>query len=147
MDINNFKFKHTLRVRSYEVDWAGIVHNAVYLQYYEVSRIEYLKHLGIEVSYQNINTQSRIVIVRNEINYKSPARFDDILDIHVRISEIGNTSFTFESIIINPKEKKYISDNLSVHVWLDEKTGEPMNVPKDFVHVIKSFEGINLKTR
>ncbi|RCK76546.1 MAG: 4-hydroxybenzoyl-CoA thioesterase family active site [Ignavibacteriae bacterium] len=145
MDLKKFKFKYQLRVRSYEVDWAGIVHNAVYLQYFETGRIEYLKHLGIEVSYQNINTKSRVVIVRNEINYKHPARFDDLLDIYVRISTIGKTSFTFESVIVNPILRKYISDNISVHVWLDEITGEPIKVDDRFIETVQNYEGDNLK--
>lgn len=147
MNTSKFKFKYTLKVRSYEVDWAGIVHNSIYLQYYEVARIEYLKHLGIVVSYESINSRSKVVIVRNELNYKYPARFDDTLDIYVRISEIGNTSFTFESVILNSKNGKFISDNISIHVWLNEETGEPVKVPEEFVKIIKEFEGIDLKVK
>ncbi len=145
MNLKKFKFKHQLRVRSYEVDWVGIVHNSVYLQYFEVARIEYLKHIGIEVSYKNINTKSKVVIVRNEINYNHPAKFDDLLDIYVRISEIGTTSFTFESIILNSISKEYISDNISIHVWLDEKTGQPVNVDNRFIEIVQNFEGLKFK--
>ncbi len=145
MNLKKFKFKHQLRVRSYEVDWVGIVHNSVYLQYFEVARIEYLKHIGIEVSYKNINTKSKVVIVRNEINYKHPAKFDDLLDIYVRISEIGTTSFTFESIILNSISKENISDNISIHVWLDEKTGQPVNVDNRFIEIVQNFEGLKFK--
>lgn len=145
MNLDRFKFKHQLRVRSYEVDWVGIVHNSVYLQYFEVARIEYLKHIGIKVSYKNINTRSKVVIVRNEINYKHPAKFDDLLDIYVRISEIGTTSFTFESIMLNSISKEYISDNISIHVWLDEKTRQPVNVDNRFIEIVQNFEGLKFK--
>lgn len=143
-NLEKFKFKTSLRVRSYEVDWAGIVHNAVYLQYFETARIEYLKQLGIEVSFENIKTKSRVVIVRNEINYKNPAHFDDLLDVFVRISEIGDTSFTFESYIVNSLTKQYIADNVSVHVWLDEKSGVPIRVNENFRSIVRSFEGMDL---
>lgn len=143
-NLEKFKFKTSLRVRSYEVDWAGIVHNAVYLQYFETARIEYLKQLGIEVSFENIKTKSRVVIVRNEINYKNPAHFDDLLDVFVRISKIGDTSFTFESYIVNSLTKQYIADNVSVHVWLDEKSGVPIRVNENFRSIVRSFEGMDL---
>jgi len=41
-------FQHTIpvQVRNYEVDWQGIVHNAVYLLYFEIGRVDYFKHIG-----------------------------------------------------------------------------------------------------
>src|SRR5258706_6512702 len=95
------KFKHTtqIRVRNYEVDWQGIVHNAVYLQYFEVGRIEYFKQLGMKLDIGSITSEAKIVLVRNDILYKSPARFDQALKVYSRISYIKNTSFAFEGFL------------------------------------------------
>ncbi|MBI4417163.1 MAG: hypothetical protein HY563_00195, partial [Ignavibacteriales bacterium] len=41
-----FGHRTELTVRNYEVDWQGIVHNAVYLLYFEMGRVEYLKQIG-----------------------------------------------------------------------------------------------------
>ncbi len=79
MDRLQFKHKTSIRVRNYEVDWQGIVHNANYLLYCEVGRIEYLRDLGAKVDMQSINGSSKVVLVRNEIDYKSSARFDELL--------------------------------------------------------------------
>src|SRR3970282_674932 len=99
MDKSLFKFKNQVRVRNYEIDWQGIVHNAVYLLYFETGRIEYLKNLKVKIDMNNIQHENKVVLVRNEINYKSPARFDELLNVYTRISIIRNTSFTFESYI------------------------------------------------
>ena len=63
--------------RSYEIDWQGIVHNAVYLHYFEVGRIEYLNTIGAKVDINTINLDSKVVLARNEIDYRNPARFGD----------------------------------------------------------------------
>jgi acyl-CoA thioester hydrolase len=106
MDRSKFKHKTSINVRNYEVDWQGIVHNANYLLYCEVGRIEYLKDLGAKVNMQSINGDSRVVLVRNEIDYKSPASFDQLLNVYTRTSSIRNTSFAMESMIEKRSDRR-----------------------------------------
>lgn len=136
-------FKHTtqIRVRNYEVDWQGIVHNANYLLYFEVGRIEYLKQLGLKIDLNSIQNDSKVVLVRNEIDYKSSAQFDELLTIHTRISYIHNTSFAFEGIMETAAKQRLVAENIAVHVWLHPRTGEPMTVGDDFRRLIRQFEG------
>ncbi len=96
MDKSKFQHVAQIRVRSYQVDTLGIVHNSIYLQYLEVARIEYLKHLGINISVGQVQKEFNVVLVRNEIDYKSPARFDELLNIYTRVLYIRDTSFAFE---------------------------------------------------
>jgi|ERR1051326_158299 acyl-CoA thioester hydrolase len=141
MDRSKFKHHSQIRVRNYEVDWQGIVHNANYLLYFEVGRLEYLKHLRVKVDINSIQNESRVVLVRNEIDYKSPARFDDLLNIYTRISSIRNTSFVFEGMMEHATSNRLISENIAVHVWLNAKTGEPVTVSDEFRSMIQRFEG------
>jgi acyl-CoA thioester hydrolase len=136
-------FKHStqIRVRNYEVDWQGIVHNANYLLYFEVGRIEYLKQLGVKIDLSTIQNDSKVVLVRNEIDYKSSARFDDLLTIHTRISYIHNTSFAFEGIMESDAQQRLVAENIAVHVWLHPRTGEPVTVGDDFRRLVQKFEG------
>src|SRR5437879_2034503 len=132
MDRSKFKHKTEVRVRNYEVDWQGIVHNAVYLQYCELGRVDYLRRLGVKLDLTTIRHDARVVVARNEIDYKSPARFDDALTLWTRVSYIRNTSFGFESIIEESSTERLVAENLSVHVWLNPRTGEPTTVREDF---------------
>ena len=141
MDKSLFKHKTQVRVRNYEVDWQGIVHNANYLLYFEVGRIEYLKSLGVKVDLTTIKNESKVVLVRNEIDYKSPARFDDLMNIYTRISSIRNTSFVFEGLMEHATTNKPISEDVAIHVWLDAKTGAPVTVTDVFRGLIRGFEG------
>jgi acyl-CoA thioester hydrolase len=144
MDRLKFKHETQLRVRNYEVDWQGIVHNAIYLQYFEVGRIEYLKHIGMNLDLNSIRQDSRVVLVRNEVDYKSSARFDDVLTIRTRVSYIRNTSFGFEGIIEESASKRVVSENIAIHVWLHPRSGEPVTVGEHFRKAVMKFEGVNV---
>ena len=141
MDKARFKHRTELRVRNYEVDWQGIVHNSNYLLYFEVGRIEYLKNLRLSIDINSMRNDTKVVLARNEIDYKSPAMFDDLLVVHTRISYIRNTSFAFEGIIEESISSRRIAENLAIHVWLDPRTGEPIPVGEDFRNVVEIFEG------
>jgi acyl-CoA thioester hydrolase len=143
-DLERFRFKSQVEVRNYEIDWQGIVHNANYLLYFEVGRIAYLRHLGVEVDGAAIRGQSNIVIVRNEIDYRSSARFGETLDIYTRIVVIKDSSFTFEGILQESGSGRRVAENRSVHVWLDPRSAEPVRVPDAFRRSDRTFEGNNV---
>ena len=135
------RFRHStpLDVRNYEVDWQGIVHNANYLLYFETGRIAYLRHLGLPVDLRSIKGNSRVVLVRNEINYRAPALFGDRLTVWTRVAAIGTTSFVFEGEI--RRSGKLLADNRAVHVWLHPSTGRPVRVRRGFRQAVGKFEG------
>lgn len=143
MDKSKFKYKTQVRVRNYEVDWQGIVHNGNYLLYFEIGRVEYLKNLGAKIDLGTIRGESKVVLVRNEIDYKAPAYFDQLLNVYTRVSFIKNSSFAMEGILERVDDQKIIALNTAIHVWLDPATDSPKTVGSDFRHLVKGFEGNN----
>ena len=141
LDRSLFRFSTSLRVRNYEVDWQGIVHNAVYLQYFETARIAYLEAMGVKIDLDAIRRESQIVVARNEIDYRRPARFGDTLDIATRVSFIRETSFAFEGII--ECAGALIAENVAIHVWLDQGRGTPVRVGRWFREAVLRHEGKN----
>ena len=144
LDKSKFRFKSQLRVRNYEIDWQGVVHNANYLLYFESGRVDYLERIGVRVDVNSIQHESKVVVVRNEIDYRAPARFGDPLDVYTRVSFIRDTSFAFEGLIEHAETKKPIAENVSFHVWLNDRTNKPMRVPDEFRGIIRRFEGDNV---
>ena len=144
MEKSRFKFKSQVRVRNYEIDWQGIVHNANYLLYFEVGRVAYLEQLGVKVDINSIQHESKIVVARNEIDYFSAARFGEVIDIYTRISFIRNTSFAFEGILEDSKGHRLIAENTCIHVWLDQRTNQPTPVLDSFRKVVQEYEGKNV---
>lgn len=141
IDRSLFRHMVQLRVRNYEIDWQGIVHNAVYLHYFETGRVAYLESLGLELNIVSIRNESHVVVARNEIDYDSAAKFGEELNIFTRVSSIGNTSFTFEGFIEEARSQRLISRNVSVHVWLEKEGAIPIRVPDAFRALVSKFEG------
>ncbi len=94
------RFTATVRVRSYELDSFGHVNNAVYLQYLEYARSEFLLQVGISFSdFQRWNAMP--YVVRAEIDYKASSRYDDELVITGWVSAWGKSSFVLTYEIYN----------------------------------------------
>lgn len=144
MERSLFKFTTQVRVRNYEVDWQGVVHNAVYLLYFEVGRVDYFRGLGLRIDVNAIQNENRVVLVRNEINYRSAARFDDLLDVYTRISAIKNTSFVMEGLLVHHESGRVVGENVAVHVWLDPETDRPVTISDGFRKAVQVFEGKNV---
>ncbi len=141
MDKKLFHHSTDVRVRNYEIDWQGVVHNAVYIYYFEVGRIEYLHTIGAKVDINTINSESKVVLARNEIDYRTPARYGDTINVYSRISVIKNTSFIFEGLLERSSSGEVIAENVAVHVWLNHKTNAPMPVPDYFRKLVQRYEG------
>jgi acyl-CoA thioester hydrolase len=141
--MNRGKFKHTIqeRVRSSEIDWQGIVHNAKYLVYFEDGRIAYLEQLGIRLDVHSVNTDFKVFVVRNEIDYRGPATVGQLLLVRTRISYIRRTSFAFEGILEDAGSGKVLAENVSIHVYVSPLTGQPAPVPDHFRQKVAKFEG------
>ncbi len=145
-DLKKFRHKYTIRVRNFEVDSQGIVHNAIYLEYCEIGRVEYVRELGIKLLPTGIfDNDIKINVKRNEINYESPAKLDELVDIYTRISYIKNSSFCFEHVLSNPATSHVYVTQKSVQVNLNLQTGQPERLPDNLRKIISDFEGDNLE--
>jgi len=75
----------SIRVRYPEVDAMGYLHHSRYLQYFEMGRIELLRSLGF--SYADLERDGVFfVVVKVEVRYKSPARYDEELALTTRVT-------------------------------------------------------------
>lgn len=83
-----------IRVRFGETDAMGVANNAIYLQYFEVGRIEHLRAMGH--SYSEVHDGGiDMVVVEAGIRYLQPLRFDDEVLVETTIDELGRASFRF----------------------------------------------------
>lgn len=145
MDISKFKHIYEHRVRTYEVDSQGIVHNSNYLRYLENGRIEYRRSFGVTLNSRGVFSDGiKVMVVHNSIDYFFPAFLDDELKIFTRIAWIKNSSFCFESMILKVNDDKPICNGKGILVHIDEKNN-PVKIPDKFLEEIIQFEGSNLQ--
>ncbi|TWT90604.1 Acyl-CoA thioester hydrolase YbgC [Pseudobythopirellula maris] len=77
--------EHTfdLEVRYYETDGQGVVHHSNYFRYFELARVELLKQVGHD--YADLERDGYMLVVSKiDCRYRSPARYGDLLRIHIR---------------------------------------------------------------
>jgi len=83
-----------LRVRFCETDLMGIVHHAQYLTYFEAGRVEWLRRRGI--TYTSWTAAGiHLPVVDATVKYRAPARFDDVLTVDTRLTELRWASLRF----------------------------------------------------
>jgi len=136
----DFTHKTTLTVRFHEVDMLGVCNNAVYINFFETARLEYIKTAGLMPEKGIFSDGKIFFMVRNEINYRSHAYYDDVLHVYSRISYIKNSSFGYDHLIAKQKTGEVIVDGKGVVVYVDPKTRKSISLPDNFIEKVKTFE-------
>jgi acyl-CoA thioester hydrolase len=140
MEIKDFIHKITIKVRFHEVDMLGVCNNAVYINFFEQARLEYVKEAGL-IPDGGIFSDGRLFfMVRNEINYRGHSFYDDELDVYSRISYIKNSSFGYDHIIVRKKTGEVIVDGKGIVVFVDPKTRKSTQLTAEFIEKIKKIE-------
>lgn len=137
MQQHEFRFSHPLRVRWAEADMQGIVFNGHYLTYADVGITEYFRTLRDANPNADI-AGSEYFAVRTLLEYQAPARFDELLDIHVRIARLGNSSLQFAIGIY--REQQLLVKGEIVYVHADMQTRRPQTISQAFRDAIHGFE-------
>ena len=95
----DFRFGCPLRVRWQECDAQGIAFNGSYLGWLEVVQAEYFRNLGFSIYRIAAAGYFDSAVVKATLEYKAPARVDEMLDLRARVARIGNTSLTLQAAI------------------------------------------------
>ncbi len=84
-----------IRVYYEDTDAGGVVYHANYLNFFERARTEFLRQYNF--SQQELFAKSIAFVVRRiEIDYRFPARLDDLLSVETTISEVKKASIIFK---------------------------------------------------
>ena len=132
-----FQFETSVRVRYAETDKMGFVYYGNYATYYEVARVEALRSLG--VTYRSMEESGIILpVLENFSKYILPARYDDLIKISLMIRETPGMRIKFDYELFND-ENKLINLGYTILVFVDLKTGRPMEIPAFLQEILKPF--------
>jgi acyl-CoA thioester hydrolase len=124
MNFHEFK----VRVRYAETDQMGVVYHGNYAQYFEMGRVEWLRNLG--VSYKSMEEEGIMLpVVSLTMNYKKPARYDDLLTVRTIFKKQESVKIEFDYEILNEAGELLTTGN-SVLVFVNMKTGRPTTPPE-----------------
>lgn len=126
-----------IRVRYYDTDQMGIVYYGNYARFYEIGRVEALRHLGL--NYREIE-ESGISMPVYDLNSRfiRPAKYDDLLTIRVTIPKLPKTRLMFDYEIYN-QENQLLNTGQTTLVFVRTETGRPCSAPPDLVEAAKPF--------
>ncbi len=129
---DTFPFFFPFRVRYAEVDAQSIVFNAHYLTYFDTAITEYLRADGFDYGVEAERTGIDFHVVRTLVEYAAPVRFDEEIDVGVKISRVGNSSLTFGLGVFGEGESDPRVTGEVVWVYTDQTTHKTVRVPERF---------------
>ena len=140
MSRSQFNFYYSFRVRYSEVDAQGIVFNAHYLTYFDSAMTEYLRHINYNYVQEVEDRNEDFHTVKTLVEYKHPIKFDQIIDICIKVKKIGRSSLTFY-IEIHPNEKDFMLASGEV-IWVnaDQSTHKSATLSEDLCLKIRDLE-------
>jgi len=124
------KFDVSLRVRYAETDQMGVVYHGNYAQYFEIGRVEWLRNQGVSYKWMEENG-IMLPVVSLSMDYKKPARYDDLLTITTIFKKQSSVKIEFDYEIHNEKGD-LLTTGYSMLVFVDMKTGRPV-APPDYI--------------
>lgn len=131
-----FKFANPMRVRWAEVDMQQVVFNPHYLMYFDVSVTEYWRALAGGDTASLSNIFDNVYVVKSTVEYHSPARFDDALEVCVRTARVGKSSMQLLFEIHRGGEHLISGEN--VYVFAIDGQSQP--IPAFFRQLIEAYE-------
>tara|TARA_B100000497_G_C7687587_1_gene417057 strand:+ start:1452 stop:1847 length:396 start_codon:yes stop_codon:yes gene_type:complete len=116
-----------LRVRYSETDQMGIVYYGNYAQYLEQGRTDWLRSLGLTYKFMEEH-QVMLPVINLNIDYKKPAKYDDLLTIKTSLLEIPSVKIKFYYEIYNQYDELLVTATTSL-VFLDSITRKLIKAP------------------
>ena len=120
-------FRFYVRVRYIECDAQKVVFNSRYSEYVDVSINEFLRAIGVLPEF--LEGMLDFQLVKQTVEWKAPARFDQVLELSIAASRLGTTSFTIGTTFRIAGDERAIATAETVYVLVDARTLTKLALP------------------
>ena len=134
----DFRSLHRLRVRWAEVDLQGIVFNGHYLLYLDTALAEHWRAMALPYVDALRRLGGDLFVRHAALDYRAPARFDDLLEVGIRCQHVGTSSITFGAALF--RHERALAEGRLVHVFADPATLAPRPVPAPLRELLWAYE-------
>jgi acyl-CoA thioester hydrolase len=133
-----FKYSAFARVGFSDTDAQGVVYYGRYMPYFDLARTEFHRHLG-----RGYFGAADLAMRATTVEYHAGARFDDLLEVFVRVERIGHTSITYDHAayrIADDTEDVLMATAKATLVCIDLAERRSVPVPDAFRERIAAFD-------
>jgi acyl-CoA thioester hydrolase len=123
-------FRYYLRVRYQECDAQHVVFNARYGDYIDQACFEFMR-AALPRPQDAMDGTFESQTVRQVMEWKAPARFDDVLEVCVRTARLGSTSFVLHFEIRRAGEPDLLVTSETTYVHVDAKTWKKREIASE----------------
>lgn len=110
--------KYQRKINYYETDAMRVVHHSNYIRFLEEARISFMNDMGLP--YSKMEEEGIMIPVLGvSCTYKHPAKFDDIIEIEVKIKEYTGVKLNMEYTITNKTTGALILIGETKHCFTD----------------------------
>jgi acyl-CoA thioester hydrolase len=126
-----------IRVRYGETDRMGYMYYGHYPEYFEVSRTDMIRSLGL--SYREIEDSGIIMPVKSlKVDYKTPALYDELLTVKSCLKTLPEIKLDIDYEIYN-ENKQLVCTGNTVLAFVDVKTRRPKRAPEFFLEAVRKY--------
>ena len=124
------------RVPYADTDQMGVVYYANYLEFFERSRNELMRACGY--TYRECEADGVMLPVTHaEVDYRSPARYDDILEITAWVKMLKGVRIEIACEVRRKGEEQLLVSGFTRHCFVSTKTFRPVSPPERFLAIIE----------
>lgn len=125
-----------IRIYYEDTDCGGVVYYANYLKYFERARTQFLEQRGFSVA--GLMAEGTVfVVVRTEVDYRSPARYGETIVIETVVSDVTPASFTFSHVLREKVSGRVVVEG-SARLAATDGKGKVKRLDKKLVAALQS---------
>lgn len=136
-------FKFPIRVYIEDTDAGGIVYYVNYLKFMERSRTEFLRSFGYDKP-AILEGGLLLVVHSAQVNYRRPARLDDLLDVSTEIHKLARTYVEFQQKVLRGEE--LLCEGLIRVACVDANSMKPQLLPAEIHQQLDQSFRLNIKS-
>ena len=130
-----------------DTDMMGVAYYGNYLRWFEMGRNELIREKGM--SYRQFEERGLILPVAEvEAKYLRSAKYDDFIEVHTRVAEMGRVRISFEYEVWRAEqpatetepasgERELLATGVTVHACLTRAEGKPARIPEDVADLLR----------
>lgn len=134
-----FSIEH--RVPWPDVDLVGVVYFARFLSYFEMAEVEWMR--SQEIDYERLLDKEKIWMPRvsAHCDYKSPAKFGDLLSIEMKLGRLGRSSFKLDYKAYRLPERTHLADGYIVAAAVSQSNFKAVPLPGELREALQTMVG------